>query len=70
MARSRAKKKALEDSEVRAAAEENSTLAIQYYINGTSSDTPPNLKLNLDTMPHQPQGSTCKQHSIAFWRMR
>jgi hypothetical protein len=54
MARSRAKKKALEDSEVRAAAEENSTLAIQYYINGTSSDTPPNLKLNLDTMPHQP----------------
>jgi hypothetical protein len=68
MARSKTKKKAVEDTGVRAEVENNSTVPIQYYIDGTFSDTPPKLKANPDIISevvssHQPQRSTGKQHS-------
>jgi hypothetical protein len=64
MARSKANKKAVEDTEVRAEVEENFTLAIRDHVDGTFSKTQPRPNPNFDAVsevvsrqqPHQSAG--------------
>jgi hypothetical protein len=65
MARSAAEKAATAKTKMPDFDEGNSSLTMQYYVNGTFSDTSPKPKHNTNTSPqivpeHEPQESTGK----------